>query len=407
MPCVRLYPLFAIVLLVTATGAASTCVVQERVIPASAVVKVDSGGNLYALDWSGSGWGPLRKFDSSGLPVWVQPGPAAPLPQPPRPCCRSTLAVDRSGNVYVTVDSISEIVTVKHDAQGVRLWEARTIGERDETMGSGDLMAIDDESGAVYVIGGRVLTQEQKTVIINEREEIITIKYGAIITIKYGPDGRQEWAAQYGSAWGASANAIAIGPDGSVAVAGCLGYNCVVLKYDAQGALLWEQPGPSSWFVRIDAGGAVYAGGSGPVRKYDASGSLLWSGLPSGYGIDGMEVDGAGNVYVLAGQGRTSKYGPSGELLWSVGGGASGLCALALDGVGNVYVSAPDTSGAIVTVKYDANGAQMWRVSYEEGGGHVCPYAGAGGVAVDERGNVYVQTHCAGGLIKYAQPGGP
>ena len=425
MRCVRLYPLFAIALLVTATGASSTCVVQERVINLSPAT-IDSHGNMYALDRSDSGWGPLRKFDSSGLPVWVQPWPPTPLPQPPRPGGRSTLAVDRSGNVYVTVDGISEIVTVKHDAQGVRLWEARTIGDRDWTMGSGALMAIDDESGAVYVIGMRTLASQERSVLINGVAEVITEVTKAIVTIKYGPDGRQEWAAQYGSGTGASANAIAIGPDGSVAVAGCPGYeNCVLLKYDAQGALLWAQPSPFSEFVRIDAGGAVYAGGSGPVRKYDASGALMWSGLAAAYGIDDMELDGAGNLYVGAGL-DTAKYGPSGELLWSVrvpGNPGPGTGSqLALDGAGNVYASAylfkwgcsgvavGYSASSIATAKYDANGAQMWLMTYPEGEACLLPPAIVYDLVVDERGNVYVEygsAYSGSGVIKYAQPGGP
>lgn len=125
--------------------------------------------------------------------------------------------------------------------------------------------------------------------------------------------------------------------------------------------------------IEVDAGGNVYVTGrflgaadfgpttltaasnyEGFLAKYDAAGAMLWArqlGTSGGYEVD---VDGAGNAYVLAtGSGHTIlKFSPAGGSVWSKTLNTNTSQAspdLIADAAGNVFV----TGGFTGTVDFD------------------------------------------------------
>ena len=209
-------------------------------------------------------------------------------------------------------------------------------------------------------------------------------------TVKYGRGGSALWIQRrsHGSAPG-----VAVVPAGDVFVAG-VGprSNLVVVKYEPDGAVLWEREvdGPRitsvGWGVEFipDPTGNIYVGvyftfpegGFGPraatIYKLDGEGDLLWVRRYSGpeaesFGLlHDLEVDVAGDVYAT---GRidiggivhygTLKYGRDGDLVWvalydtgrASEGGLEGGLALALDRAGGVYVTGR-AAGDYLTIKY-------------------------------------------------------
>jgi predicted secreted protein len=145
------------------------------------------------------------KYDSQGNELWVARynGPADRSDQ------ASSIAVDADGNVYVTGRSDNEnrerdYTTLKYDADGKLLWEARYTED-----GYGDGMATAlavDDSGNVYVTGQ---------------------SYGNnsgwdYATIKYDSNGKQLWSARYNGPANSldRATSLAIDSEGNVHVIG-------------------------------------------------------------------------------------------------------------------------------------------------------------------------------------------
>jgi hypothetical protein len=144
-----------------------------------------------------------------------------------------------------------------------------------------------------------------------------------------------------------------------------------------------------------DAQGNVYVGGTSyadeesgntdiVLFKTDANGNRVWSRTGAGDykdGIRDLAVDAAGNAYVTGyswGVGTfanyaTVKYDANGNQMWAKrfsGGNGEIATEVEVDAAGNVYItgysnhSAAGGSEDIVTIKYDAGGNQMWLNRY-------------------------------------------
>ena len=379
---------------------------------------LDSSGNIYALGFSQNTYTNLGyvtiKYAPNGNPLWVArfDDTNYPLAMP------TGLVLDNSNNVVITGSAL----TVKYDTNGHQVWAAPF---------PGSALAIDP--------GGN---------------PIVTGMGSTFSTVKLSATGSNQWQVAFneplGPAW---SQVVVIDSTSNVYVAGSDTYFCsrmgcyerlLVIKYDHNGNLLWQQGNNQGGtpVANVYVGGAALDGAGSlyflanfvpftayEALKYSSSGSLAWSTTldfdVSSRG-EAMALDAETNVLVtghcFAYDYRTGAYGygtfkvdAHGNQLWTnyfphTPLGSTSATSIAVDSANNSYVTgySPGTNGTndIVTIKYDPNGNMVWLQRYSSpGGGN----AAGNAIAVDNNGNVYVtgyDTTAAGGTeivtIKYS-----
>ncbi len=329
-------------------------------------IAVDGSGNVYVTGLSyGSGTGEdytTIKYYPNGDTAWVRryngPGNAGDDAH--------AIAVDGSGNVYVTGESFGsgsnyDYATIKYNSNGGTVW-VRTYNGPGNGSDEASAIAV-DSSGNVYVTGnsyGGGISQDDYA------------------TIKYYSNGDTAWVRRYnGPDRDDYANAIAVDVSGNVYVTG------------------------TSY---VSMARSIYI-----TIKYDLNGNQLWLRGYFGSGLDydeayAIAVDNSGNAYVTGRSYNTGtafdyatiKYGSNGDQLWvrsynGPGNGGDGSNAIAVDGSGNVYVTGGSwgsgTSSDYATVKYYSNGDTSWVRRYNGPGNGS---DGATAIAMDVTGNVYI-----------------
>jgi uncharacterized delta-60 repeat protein len=402
----------------------------------------DNSGNVYVtgVSW-GSGTGPdyaTIKYNSAGQEEWVAryDGPVGFGDD-----SAAAIAVDSSGNVYVTGESMNlnaemDYATIKYNSAGQEQWVARYTGPGN--FDEATAIAI-DSSGNVYVTG----SSEDS----DFRDDIVTIKYNAA--------GQQQWVARYNGPGNDEDEAIGIAVDGSgnVFVAGAgVGttypdYDYVTIKYSSTGQEEWvaRYNGPGEGVdiatsMAIDGSGNTYVTGAstGPngdynyaTIKYDPSGQEQWVEHYDGpaNGDDspsGIALDSSGNVYVTGSSTgansssdyATVKYNPAGLRQWIARyynpetNNDDFARAIAVDASNNVYVTGTSWvlggSHDYITIKYDSAGEEQWLVRYSK-----VPSPSVKAIALDSSNNVCVAGW--GGFypdyhyltLKYTQDGTP
>jgi len=324
---------------------------------------VDDSGNVYVTGHSWSG-GTITdyatiKYAPNGDILWARSynGSGNTYDE------AVALAVDYSGNVYVTGYSwdsgtYEDYATIKYSSAGETLWVRRYNGpgnsyDRPNALGV-------DDSGNVYVTGWSGIFPNYD-----------------YATIKYASNGDTLWVTHYngpGDEWD-EATALAVDDSGNVYVTGfshggSTAWDYATIKYSPSGDTLWVRRynGPGNGLdvaneLAVDDSGYVYVTGNSGTIKYSASGDSLWFGA---YGGNDLDIDDSGNVYVTGytyggdasvDDYATIKYSPAGDTLWvrrynGPGNNTDQANALAVDGSGNVYVTGVSYGGGSTLSDY-------------------------------------------------------
>lgn len=312
-------------------------------------VQIDSQGNAVTLGWVVDPATDydllLRKYDRTGRLLWTRTfdGTGSGYDGFFNVVIDSNDNILTSGTSYNT-NGDSDIATLKYAPDGQLLWVQTydgPMGGRDESYGVPSIGL--DSSGNSYVCG---------------YSQAVDGVY-EFVTIKYDPAGNEQWVrrhrgpnATYPNSYGWT---LSVAPNGNAYVGGDSfnlddNLDFTVLKYDADGTLIWERMfdsafhgGESMYTLVIDAAENVFAVGISDSQylnndfeycavKYLSDGTFQWEG----------------------------RYG--GNFGFHYGWVAD------TDEVGGVYVSgASMTSGGqydIATVHFDTNGATDWAQRY-------------------------------------------
>jgi hypothetical protein len=295
------------------------------------------------------------------------------------------LAIDNSGNIYVTGLVGARISTAKYDAEGNIVWRKKFAGIAAEDNVAG--IELDGQSNCY--IGG--YTEGAFGVFY-----FLFIKYNSATGDSVFVKVSQKQSQAFEFAKDSENNFYVAGDYLDLSVSN--DYNFNIIKYNTSGNVVWSrvyEAGNSAAIrsVSTDLQGNVYFTGDVfstssflcNTLKYNSDGEIQWTasanlfvGGPSPLGKDLISHDSQGNVYVagyrfINNQFREDlvllKYSPAGAFLWerrfSNEGRNEDIGSMLIDNNGDIVVSGSsyDPSNAnddLLTLKYNASGDLLW-----------------------------------------------
>ena len=347
------------------------------------------------------------------------------------------MCVDHACNIYlIGYTSIEgkglDYLTLKVNPDGVPLW----INQYNSNENVNDIPKdiVIDTAGNVYITG---------------ESNINNKNCYPFNTIKYNPDGVIQWITQYPqqpNEW-AKGTALDLDLDGNIYLTGTewdsSGMNCLTIKYDSKGNMLWEQKAPFYWTegtdVLCDNNNHIFISGDFEsienekhtkgsfAIKYQENGSREWIApiisQRNFVGHSQVGADTSGNIYVTArdfsdwigSAFHIVKLNKNGESLWRLD--RSGAYDAIIDLEGSIYVTGNNGDGLhswpwidMVTYKCNPLGEIEWQQQFDSTPDSLKEkkegIIDKGDVIwVDELQNVYVAGNSAGYLtvFKYIQ----
>ncbi|WP_143828714.1 SBBP repeat-containing protein [Dyadobacter fermentans] len=314
------------------------------------------------------------------------------------------VAMDNADNVYVsgsfygttefgTAVGGNDVFIAKYKPNGELEW-SRTLGGPKSDEGRG--IAVDG-SGNVYVTGDFYGTLTSGDIAITSHGD------ADAFIVKYNTQGEFQWIRAYGSDGGERGQAIAVDMNGNAYATGeyqgtgVFGntskqsageFDAFIVKYSTDGAFEWVQSG----------GGASRDTGYG-ITTDKRTGEVYVTGFFMGTTTFGNTsvtskgtLPGEGDVFL-------AKYNSQGEFVWmkAFGGDvSSGGFDVAVDGSGNIFALKNGAPGGSL-VKLDAAGNMLWE--------QILKFDGSGtAVDVDKSGNAYV-VKLGSAILKYNSDG--
>lgn len=235
------------------------------------------------------------------------------------------------------------------------------------------------------------------------------------------PSAYLEWEQTYNEYQISGGQGIAVDNDNNVIIVGNYynsskeSYDRVLLKYDNEGKMIWNQTLDHQVFginsIGTDSLDNIYVVGEYEVNstnsdfflsKYNSSGDLTWQRIWGGIEYDGAYsvcLDTLDNVYIvgisdsydLMGKVVILKYNSSGILKWSANWSCSDTdypCDIEIDLEGNIYITGYnmviDTTNVFL-VKLNSSGDLQWNKTW--GGDYM--HIGYS-LAIDSSNNVYL-----------------
>jgi hypothetical protein len=280
------------------------------------------------------------------------------------------------------------------------------------------------------VSDGVAIAADGSSYVVGITDSFTTDQFGIasprIFLVKFAPGGSLVWQRIWNGTTvrGLGRTGVALGADGSVFVTGVSannGNDAVLLKFDANGNLLWERTwggadSDESLAVAAAPDGSAYIAGTatsfGPsssglfVVKFDSLGNLVWQRISDGAQGNAVAVGPDGNVYAAGTTPRNDlanfdvivlKITSGGELLWqrtyASGEVVDPRGGMTVASDGSIYlagaiqtVKANSADIAAVIVKLSTDGNLLFDKQFDGRGGET-----ATGVAVaPDDGTVYV-----------------
>lgn len=262
------------------------------------------------------------------------------------------VAVDLNDNIYVVGSSSGDLILAKHDSDGTPIWSVR-LGSSNNDFGTGIAL---DSSDNIIVCGTYGRTSSNRDALV----------------AKYDSDGNLIWVrTMLGTGDSDNFNAVAVDPSDNIIVAGITntsggtGTNCFLVKFSTNGDLTWQRAlggsgTDSADAIAVGSDGSIYIGGTSNsmgtnygffVAKYSSIGTYQWGSKTQFGECESLLVDPSNTVWAFGREtfegARTNywilRYNSSGTLLYK-------------DRLGNtsdievIYSSAIDRAGNLILV---------------------------------------------------------